>query len=106
LRPGAFAPGFPVVIFVTAFGGSFRFPRAYRRPARPRPPARLALAVETSRALGRVVCLACSPSVGFGERSCGARSRPAARAASGSLRGVLRVGMALRHAALLFNALP
>ncbi len=29
LRSGAFAPDFPFVIFVTAFGCSFRFPRAH-----------------------------------------------------------------------------
>jgi len=33
LRSGAFAPDCPVVIFVTAVGGSFRFPRAHRLPA-------------------------------------------------------------------------
>jgi len=30
LRSGAFAPDCPFVIFVTAFGGSFRFPRPHR----------------------------------------------------------------------------
>ncbi len=96
LRSGAFAPDFPFVIFVTAFGGSFRFPRAYRRPAPPAPPPRLALLVETSRTLGRTVCLGFSPPLGYGDGSCGARPRPAAQAASGGLRGVLRFPMALR----------
>ena len=95
LRSGAFAPDSPrrpppIVIFVTACGSSFRFPRAYRLPAHPRGPPRRALAMAISRRLGRTVCLGFSPPVLGGGESCGARSRPAARAASGSLRGVLR----------------
>ena len=54
LRSGAFAPDCPVVIFVTAFGGSFRFPRAYRLPAHPRPPPRRAPVVGSLPSLGRV----------------------------------------------------
>jgi hypothetical protein len=90
LRSGAFAPDCPIVIFVTACGSSFRFPRAYRLPAHPRGPPRRALAMAISRRLGRTVCLGFSPPVLGGGESCGARSRPAARAAFGSLRGVLR----------------
>ena len=90
LRSGAFAPDFPLVIFVTACGSSFRFPRAYRRPARPGRPPRRALPGAIWRQPGRTVCLGFSPAWGNGGGSCGARSRPAARAAFGSLRGVLR----------------
>ncbi len=59
LRSGAFAPDYPVVIFVTAFGCSFRFPRAHLRapPATGRRPAVLAIALAPAL-LGRVVCLA------------------------------------------------
>ncbi|GEM_PF-2533669 len=43
LRSGAFAPDCPCVIFVTAFGSSFRFPWAHRLPSPPGPPPRQAL---------------------------------------------------------------
>jgi hypothetical protein len=69
---------------------AFRFPRAYRRPAHPGGPPRRALPAAISRQLGRTVCLGFSPIVLSGGGSCGARSRPAARAAFGSIRSVLR----------------
>jgi len=90
LRSGAFAPDCPLVILVTAFGSSFGFPRAYRRPAPHRPPTRRALSGAISRQLGRAVFLRSYSTVWGGGGSCGARSRPAARAAFGSLRIVLR----------------
>ena len=90
LRSGAFAPDSPVVIFVQACGLPFRFPRAYRRPAHPRPPTPRALEVAISRQLGRIVFVGFSPRIFGGGRSCGARSRPAARAAFWSLRVVVR----------------
>ena len=99
LRSGAFAPDFPVVIVVQAYGLPFRFPRAYRRPAQRASPTRQAALSESSRALGRVACLAFFSASGCGGVSCGARPRPAARAASWGLRGVLRRVMALRAVA-------
>jgi len=99
LRSGAFAPDCPVVIVVQAYGLPFRFPRAYRRPAQREAPTRQAALSESSRALGRVACLAFFSASGCGGVSCGARPRPAARAASWGLRGVLRRVMALRAVA-------
>ena len=69
---------------------SYGFPRAYRLPARPGGLPRQALPAATSRQQGRTVCLGFSPRILGGGGSCGARSRPAARAAFGSLRMVLR----------------
>ena len=69
---------------------SYGFPRAYRLPARPGGLPRQALPAATSRQQGRTVCLGFSPRILGGGGSCGARSRPAARAAFGSLRIVLR----------------
>jgi hypothetical protein len=71
---------------------AFRFPRAYRRPAPHRPPTRRAPLSAISRSLGRAVCLGFFSTAGRGGRFCGARSRPAARAAFGSVRVVLRRG--------------
>jgi len=42
LRSGAFAPDCPFVILVTAYGGSFGFPRAHRGCEPPRRPRRRA----------------------------------------------------------------
>ena len=89
LRSGAFAPDCPVVIFVSACGASFRFPRAYRLPAPHRPPSPHAPSMEISRQLGRVVCLGYLPTAGCDGRSCRARPRPAARAAFWGLRVVM-----------------
>jgi hypothetical protein len=90
LRSGAFAPDCPVVIFVTACGSSFRFPRAYRRPSHPSPPTHRTPPAAISRQLGRSACLRFFSTAGRGGRSCGARARPAARAAFGRLHVVLR----------------
>ena len=90
----------------TAFG----FPRAYRRPALRESPTRQAVLLESLRTLGRSVCLAFFSASGCGGVSCGARPRPAARAASWGLRAVLHRVMALRAVAaaerLFSSALP
>jgi len=95
LRSGAFAPDLPrrpppSSSSLPPAAAAFRFPRAYRRLAPHRPPPHRALLNSSSRTLGRAACAGYSPAAGGGERSCGARSRPAARAAFGSVRGVLR----------------
>ena len=55
LRSGAFAPDFPFVIFVRAYGPSFRFPRAHRGCPLRKPPPRRATRVSVRCAAGPVV---------------------------------------------------
>jgi len=67
---------------------------ASTRPALPSPQRNRLTAVAICRMPGRSVCLAFLPAAGGRERSCGARPRPAARAAFWGLHAVLRRGTA------------
>gem|GEM_PF-5701631 len=92
LRSGAFAPDCPVVIFVAAYGGCLQIPSGLSTPRAPpatNPPG----SVERNFSVaGEGGVLRVLLHGGGGGRFCGARSRPAARAAFGSLRVVLRRG--------------
>ncbi|MNY26987.1 hypothetical protein D3C86_1608620 [compost metagenome] len=104
MRSGAFAPDFPVVNLVVACGDCLRFPSgASDAPLTPRPRhARLRRLDLDGRWGGRGSLGSCHQR-GWGGVACGARPRPAARAAFGGLRGVLRRGddaarlMGIRH---------
>ncbi|KAG1091721.1 hypothetical protein G6F40_012927 [Rhizopus arrhizus] len=90
LRSGAFAPDCPLVIFVVACGNCLQIPSGLSTPRTSRGTAATGSAGCNLTVAGENRVLAFSSTILRGEGSCAARSRPAARAAFGSIRSVLR----------------
>ena len=97
MRSGAFAPDWPVVIFVAAYGGCLQIPSGLSTPLAPQAANPTGSGGCNSIAAGENRVLAFSSTILSGGGSCGARSRPAARAAFGSLRIVLHRGDFASH---------
>ena len=90
LRSGAFAPDFPCLILVIAYGDSFGFRWAYRRPTHRAPQPHRARAVENTTGLGAGGLLGVFFAVLVVRKILPARAASAARAASQRLRDVVR----------------